>query len=180
MSDNLSTTEPQGRPDRSAPAETLGAHGPVPGRPEITPKPESPVPRSAPESNRPPDPLPDLPRLRQPRRGRRLAKKPDEPASPLTAEQRLLVFDAWRRSGLPAGDFAPLVGMLLKSTPVPGAAWLPLGAADGGATVETAAAGSPAHRCPRRWWAARGPRPSLVAPAASLPLCWNLPAPSRE
>jgi transposase InsO family protein len=26
-------------------------------------------------------------------------------------EQRLLVLDAWRRSGLPAGDFAPLVGV---------------------------------------------------------------------
>ena len=45
------------------------------------------------------------------RRGRRLAKKPEEPASPLTAEQRLLVLDAWQRSGLPARDFAPLVGM---------------------------------------------------------------------
>jgi transposase InsO family protein len=30
---------------------------------------------------------------------------------PLTPEQRLLVLDAWRRSGLPAGDFAPLVGV---------------------------------------------------------------------
>jgi hypothetical protein len=29
----------------------------------------------------------------------------------LTPEQRLLVLDAWRRSGLPAGDFAPLVGV---------------------------------------------------------------------
>jgi transposase InsO family protein len=29
----------------------------------------------------------------------------------LTAEQRLLVLDAWQRSGLPAGDFAPLVGV---------------------------------------------------------------------
>jgi hypothetical protein len=105
MSDNLPTTESQGRPDRSAPAETLGARGPVPGRPEITPGPESPVPPPAPESNRPPDPLPELPRLRQPRRGRRLAKKPDEPVSPLTAEQRLLVLDAWQRSGLPARDF---------------------------------------------------------------------------
>jgi transposase InsO family protein len=28
-----------------------------------------------------------------------------------TPEQRLLVLDAWRRSGLPAGDFAPLVGI---------------------------------------------------------------------
>jgi transposase InsO family protein len=29
----------------------------------------------------------------------------------LSAEQRLLVLDAWRRSGLPSGDFAPLVGI---------------------------------------------------------------------
>jgi len=29
----------------------------------------------------------------------------------LTAEQRLLVLDTWRRSGLPGGDFAPLVGV---------------------------------------------------------------------
>jgi len=47
--------------------------------------------------------------LQQPRR--RLARKPQEPASPLTAEQRLLVLDAWQRSGLPARNFAPLVGM---------------------------------------------------------------------
>ncbi len=29
----------------------------------------------------------------------------------VTPEQRLLVLDAWRRSGVPAGDFAPLVGI---------------------------------------------------------------------
>jgi transposase len=29
----------------------------------------------------------------------------------LTAEQRLLLLDTWQRSGLPAGDFAPLVGI---------------------------------------------------------------------
>jgi hypothetical protein len=29
----------------------------------------------------------------------------------LTAEQRLLLLDTWRRSGLPAGDFAVLVGL---------------------------------------------------------------------
>jgi transposase InsO family protein len=52
-----------------------------------------------------------LPRLGQLRRGRRLAHKPEEPVSPLTAEQRLLVLDAWLRSGLAARDFAPLVGM---------------------------------------------------------------------
>src|SRR5262245_58078800 len=51
----------------------------------------------------------ELPRLQQPARGRRLAKKSDPPPCPLTPEQRLLVLDAWQRSGLPAGDFAPLV-----------------------------------------------------------------------
>jgi transposase InsO family protein len=30
---------------------------------------------------------------------------------PLTAEQRLLLLDTWQRSGLPAGDFAALVGL---------------------------------------------------------------------
>jgi transposase InsO family protein len=54
---------------------------------------------------------PELPRLQQQPRGRRLAKKPDPPPCPLTPEQRLLVLDAWQRSGLPAGDFAPLVGL---------------------------------------------------------------------
>jgi len=37
--------------------------------------------------------------------------KPAEPTPPLTAEQRLLLLDTWRRSGLPAGDFAALIGM---------------------------------------------------------------------
>lgn len=45
------------------------------------------------------------------RRGRRLVA-PDETArNPLNAEQRLLILDSWQRSGLPAGDFAPLVGV---------------------------------------------------------------------
>jgi transposase InsO family protein len=44
------------------------------------------------------------------RRGRRLVK-PAQPTAPLTPEQRLLLLDTWRRSGLPAGDFATLVGV---------------------------------------------------------------------
>src|SRR5262245_31626664 len=53
---------------------------------------------------------PTRPRRVRPRPGRRLA--PPEPApGPLTAEQRLLILDSWRRSGVPAGDFAPLVGV---------------------------------------------------------------------
>jgi transposase InsO family protein len=49
--------------------------------------------------------------LQTPRKGRRLARPSPTPAAPLTAEQRLLILDTWRRSGLPAGDFAPLVGL---------------------------------------------------------------------
>jgi transposase InsO family protein len=43
--------------------------------------------------------------------GRRLVKKDATATPPLTAEQRLLLLDTWRRSGLPAGDFAALIGI---------------------------------------------------------------------
>jgi len=48
-----------------------------------------------------------------PRRGRKLVKK-DEPqyrTASLTPEQRLLLLDTWKRSGLPAKDFGGLVGV---------------------------------------------------------------------
>jgi transposase InsO family protein len=49
---------------------------------------------------------------RRHRRGPRALRPPaDTPASPLTAEQRLLLLDTWLRSGLPAADFAALVGI---------------------------------------------------------------------
>src|SRR5262245_55482085 len=44
-------------------------------------------------------------------RGRRLVKKDEAKAQALTAEQRLLLLDTWQRSGLPAADFAALVGL---------------------------------------------------------------------
>jgi len=44
------------------------------------------------------------------RRGRRSSSRPRRPCR-LTAQQRLLLLDTWRRSGLPAGDFAALVGL---------------------------------------------------------------------
>lgn len=53
----------------------------------------------------------ELPRLQQPRKGRRLVQKPEVPPAPLSPEQRLLLLDTWTRSGLPAGDFAALVGL---------------------------------------------------------------------
>ena len=46
-------------------------------------------------------------------KARRLAKAEVPAKSPMamTPEQRLLILDTWRRSGLPAGDFAEMVGM---------------------------------------------------------------------
>src|SRR5688500_6726353 len=47
---------------------------------------------------------------RRPRRGGRRLSQPEETQN-LTGAQRLLLLDTWRGSGLPAGDFAPLVGI---------------------------------------------------------------------
>jgi transposase InsO family protein len=44
------------------------------------------------------------------RQGRRLVK-PDEVRPAFSPHERLLILDTWQRSGLPAGDFAPLVGL---------------------------------------------------------------------
>ena len=38
-------------------------------------------------------------------------KPTESPQLPMTPEQRLLILDTWQRIGLPAGDFAPLVGV---------------------------------------------------------------------
>jgi transposase InsO family protein len=95
---------PLGPPDPPAeppPDPTLPSGGPDPD--PAQPASAAPPPPGAPAVERP--------RQQQPARGRRYARPQDAPASPLTAEQRLLVLDAWRRSGLPAGDFAPLVGV---------------------------------------------------------------------
>jgi transposase len=99
--------------------------GPVPGRLDLD-RPAAPPhdPCSLPSPGRltsPPDPdaeptdragdAGELPRLQSPPRGRRLVSKPAAPAPPLTPPQRLLILDTWQRSGLPASDFAPLVGV---------------------------------------------------------------------
>jgi transposase InsO family protein len=44
-------------------------------------------------------------------KGRRLVKPAESPQPAMTPEQRLLILDTWQRSGLPAGDFAGLVGL---------------------------------------------------------------------
>src|SRR5262245_48960146 len=61
------------------------------------------------------DELTPIPRPRlaagPPRKHRRALQPPDALRGSLTPEQRLLILDTWQRSGLPAGDFAPLVGL---------------------------------------------------------------------
>jgi transposase InsO family protein len=49
--------------------------------------------------------------LAGPRKGRRLVRPEDSPRTSFSPPQRLLILDSWQRSGLPAGDFAPLVGL---------------------------------------------------------------------
>ncbi len=44
-------------------------------------------------------------------KGRRLVKPQESPPATMPPEQRLLILDTWQRSGLPAGDFAALVGL---------------------------------------------------------------------
>jgi transposase InsO family protein len=77
-------------------------------RPEQPQPPPAGVPNDGAASN---DPILSKPRLQTPPQGRKRARPTDAKAVPLTAEQRLLLLDAWRRSGLPAGDFAGLVGL---------------------------------------------------------------------
>src|ERR1051326_861162 len=55
-----------------------------------------------------PTPLPWQPGSHK-KRGRRLVKP--QPALTIGPEQRLLLLDIWKRSALPAGDFAALVGL---------------------------------------------------------------------
>jgi transposase InsO family protein len=66
------------------------------------------------------EPFPEEPfeEMRRPRlvgvgksKGRRLVKPEETPQPSMTPEQRLLILDTWQRSGLPAGDFAALVGV---------------------------------------------------------------------
>jgi len=62
------------------------------------------------------DDLPALARANLPRRGRRPGRGkrlvlPDDKPEQVSPQQRLLLLDLWQRSGLPAGDFAALVGV---------------------------------------------------------------------
>jgi transposase InsO family protein len=124
MSEHVPIPDP--RPGATDPGAAPATDGPVPGRLDLNREAAPPAasgPALPPPSGltEPPGPDPDptaaaddpqeLPRLQSPRRGRRLVQPPAAPATPLTPQQRLLLLDTWQRSGLPAGDFAALVGV---------------------------------------------------------------------
>ena len=77
--------QPEGRPPKAGPAEPSGSSG---DSPESVPTPH--------------------------RRGKRLTKA-GSPRPHYSGHQRLLILDVWRRSSLPAADFAPLVGVSMHS-----------------------------------------------------------------
>jgi transposase InsO family protein len=124
MSDHVPLPDPrQGAAD---PGAAPAPDGPVPGRPDrdrahvppaaadpTPPPPSGPTEPPGPEADPPAtaDDRQELPRRQTPRRGRRLVAKPTTPTPPLTPQQRLLLLDTWQRSGLPAADFAALVGV---------------------------------------------------------------------
>src|SRR6516164_7187447 len=123
MSDHVPIPDPvAAAAERRAAADP---DGPVPGRLDLSREPSpaattEPMPVSLPSGlSEPPasadaasaDDRPDLPRRPMRRRGRRLIQQPTTPTPPLTPQQRLLLLDTWQRSGLPAGDFAALVGV---------------------------------------------------------------------
>jgi len=54
-------------------------------------------------------------RYREEQASKRSRRRQDDRRPRFTAEQRLLILDSWLRSKLPAGDFAPLVGLSLHT-----------------------------------------------------------------
>jgi transposase InsO family protein len=94
-------------PAGDTPPAPGAARGPEPA-PAATPPPDDEIVWLVED---PPDPAVEVPRLQSGRRGRRLVHKDAAPAPPFTPAQRLLLLDTWRRSGLPAADFAALVGL---------------------------------------------------------------------
>jgi Homeodomain-like domain len=116
----MSLSSPTPRPTRSS--------GPAPAENEECQEVSASAPRAADA---------DVPRRRL-RHARRLARPVE--GEGLTGAQRLLLLDTWRRSGLPAGDFAPLVGVSKHTL----YAWKHKFETEGPAGLEEKPRGSPA------------------------------------
>jgi transposase InsO family protein len=86
---------------------------------EVFPESSEETPSPGEEDPEPETPWPEASEVVLPRRpmgwnGKRQKRglvKPDEVRLAFSPHERLLILDTWQRSGLPAGDFAPLVGI---------------------------------------------------------------------
>ena len=80
--------------------------------PDMDPAPPSPEQPKSPPTPDPTFPAAEIPPGVKPRtRPGRLVPPSQGSPGTFTPEQRLMVLDCWRRSGLPATDFAPLIGV---------------------------------------------------------------------
>ena len=107
---------PSGVPPAAAAAATPAGHADTPAHEQDGPSEAIAAARAAEDLTPPLEPFPEtavsLPPLSLGRgRGRRLVKKSATAPMSLKPEQRLLLLDTWQRSGLPAGDFAAMVGL---------------------------------------------------------------------
>jgi transposase InsO family protein len=109
-----------GRAQRSELERSDGERSGARPTPSATPSdaPHRPPPHPEDDDPEPPEPSAAVPngngsgpRLSGRRRGRRLVSPEASSTPTFKPEQRLLLLDTWQRSGLPAGDFAPLVGV---------------------------------------------------------------------
>jgi len=88
----------------SVPSPTPEPSSSLPGVPPLrdaVPQPTGPDPAGGSPESTFEEQLPRPPRRQRSTRNQRLARPGDSPLAPLTAEQRLLILDAWRRGGLP-------------------------------------------------------------------------------
>lgn len=97
-----------------APLSLAGLAHPAPESSPPLAEPETEGPAAQPDEPASAEPFAEpvgLPRLRPMKKGQRLVKKPAAPKLQISPEQRLLILDTWRRSGLPAADFSTIVGI---------------------------------------------------------------------
>src|SRR5579859_5202918 len=80
--------------------------------PDVDPPAPSPRPPNPESPSNPTFPAPEIPPGIKPRvRPGRLVHPDQATPGTFSPEQRVMVLDCWRRSGLPAVDFAPLIGV---------------------------------------------------------------------
>ena len=110
VSESDGASEMERRRSRSDISEASAPAGAGPG-PSARSSPSQEEAESAQQSAAEAESRSSLPVLAGRKRGRRLVKKELARPKKLSPQQRLLMLDTWQRSGLPAGEFASVVGI---------------------------------------------------------------------